>query len=61
MQVKTCERGRVKYFNQRSRVYYTVRYNDFFHVDPDDRVIMESQCIQDTFTLLDDSIKVNPR
>ena len=37
--VKTCERGRVKDFEQRSRVY-----NAFFPVDPDNRVIMESQC-----------------
>ena len=47
--VKTCERvGRVD-FEQRSRVYNTVRYNVvFFHVDPDNRVIMESQCSKHT-------------
>ena len=44
--VKTCERGRVKDFEQRSRVYNAVRYNAFFPVDPDDRVTMESQCSQ---------------
>jgi len=32
--VKTWERGRVNH------------YNAFFPVDPDDRVIMESQCIR---------------
>jgi len=31
-------------FEQRSRVYNAVRYTVFFLVDPDDRVIMESQC-----------------
>ena len=40
MYVKTCEKGRVKDFEQRSRVY-----NMFFPVDPDDHVIMESQYI----------------
>ena len=52
--VSICERGRVKDFEQRSRVYNAVRYNAvfitrsvitwFFPVDPDDRVIMELQC-----------------
>ena len=45
MYVKTCERGRIKDFEQRSRVYNEVRINPLFSVDPDDRVIMESQCI----------------
>ena len=42
-----CERGRVKLkdFEQRSHVYNAVRYNAFSPVDPDDRVIMEPQCI----------------
>ena len=35
-----CERGRVKDFEQQSRVYYTVRSN----ADLVDHVIMESQC-----------------
>ena len=42
--VKTCERDRVKDFEQRSRVYNVVCYKAFFPVDPDDRVTMESQC-----------------
>ena len=42
--MKTCERGRVKDFEQRPRVYNAVRYNAFFPVDADDRVIIESQC-----------------
>ena len=46
--VKTCERGRVKVFEQQSRVYYAV----FFTVDPDDRVIMELQCISFVVTLI---------
>ena len=37
--VKTCERGRIKDFEQQSHVY-----NAFFPVDRDNRVIMESQC-----------------
>jgi len=41
-------RGRVKDFKQRLRVYNAVRYNPFFPMDPDDRVIMESQCIYNT-------------
>ena len=45
MYVKTCESGRIKDFEQRSRVYNVVRYNaGFFPVDPDNRVIMELQC-----------------
>ena len=44
--VKTCERGRVKDFEQRSCVYNAVCYNAFFPVDPDDRVTMKSQCNQ---------------
>ena len=40
---KTCESGRVKDFEQRSRVYNAVRYNAVFF--PVDRVIMELQCI----------------
>ena len=43
--VKTCERGHVNDFEQRSRVYNAVRYNAFFLLDPDDRDLMESQCI----------------
>ena len=43
--MKTCERGRVKDFEQWSRVYNAVRYNAFFPVDPYDRIIMELQCI----------------
>ena len=43
--VKTCERDRVKDIEQQSRVYYTVRYNAFFLMDPDGPVIMEWQCI----------------
>jgi len=39
--VKSCERGRVKDFEQRSCVYYVVHYNSFFSMNPD---IMESQC-----------------
>ena len=42
--VTTCEWGCVKDFEQRSHVYNAVGYNGFFPVDPDDRVIMESQC-----------------
>ena len=38
---KICERGRVKDFEQRSRVY-----NEFFPVDHYDRVIMELQCTE---------------
>ena len=46
---KTCERSRVKDFEQRSRVYYTVRYNTgFFPWTRDDHVIMESQCNMNT-------------
>ena len=41
--VKTCERDHVKDFEQRLRVYNAVRYNAFFPVDPDNRVIMELQ------------------
>ena len=45
MYVKTCERDRVKDFEQRSRVYNRVRYNaGFFPWTHDDRVVMESQC-----------------
>ena len=29
---------------QQSRLYNAVRYNAFFPVDPDDRVLMELQC-----------------
>ena len=39
--VKTCERDRVKDFEQRSRVYIAC----FFLMDHDDRFIMELQCI----------------
>ena len=42
MYVKTCERGRIKDFEQRLRVYNAVRYNAFFPVDADHRVIMET-------------------
>ena len=43
---ETCERGRVKDFEQRSRVYNAVCYNAFCSRGPtDDRVIMESQWI----------------
>ena len=42
--VKTCERGKVKDFEQRLSVYNAVRYNGFFPVD---LFIMESQCIHD--------------
>ena len=47
---ETCERGRVKDFEQLSRVYNEVHYNAvyikrFFSRGPDDRVIMELQCI----------------
>ena len=44
MYVKTCERGHVKDFEQRSRVYNAVLFDAVFPVDPDDRVIMELQC-----------------
>ena len=37
--VYVCERGRGKDFE-----YNAVRYNKFFPIDPDDRIIMESQC-----------------
>jgi len=43
--VKTCERGRVKDFEQRSRVYNAVCYNAFFPLDPNDHGMMESHCI----------------
>jgi len=42
--VKTRESSRIKDFEQRSCVYNADRYNSFFPVDPDDRVIMELQC-----------------
>ena len=45
--VKTCERDRVIDIEW-SRVYYAV----FFTVDPDDRVIMELQCISFVVTLI---------
>ena len=37
--VKSCGRGRVKDFEQRSCVY-----NAGFFMDPEDRVVMELQC-----------------
>ena len=43
--VKNCERDRVIDFEQQSGVYNAVRYNAFFPVDPDDRVIIELQRI----------------
>ena len=44
--VKTRKRGQIKDLDQRSRVYNVVHYNaGFFPVDPDNCVIMESQCI----------------
>ena len=43
--VKTCERGCDKDFEKQSRVCNVVRYNVIFPVDPDNLVIMESQCI----------------
>ena len=46
--MKTWERGRINdfdQFEQWSHVYNEVRYNAFFPVDPDDRVIIELQCI----------------
>ena len=48
MYVKNCERDRVIDFEQRSGVHNGVRYNAFFLMDPDDRVIMELQCISFT-------------
>ena len=46
--VNVCEKRRVKVFEKQSRVYNEVRYNVFFTLDPNDRVIMESQCITRT-------------
>ena len=39
-----CERGRVKEFEQRSRYITRSVITLFFPMDPEHRVIMESQC-----------------